>query len=120
MYRASLFSVVHIFSNPAHILSDKMCLISSETWSGTGFYADVKLKKKDEILDVHCIMTNYHVFLQNIQYGEDMVAVFHHEGTEKEPFELPLVPFNLLAHSEVCTKYSPVACTSLQNFRGAG
>ena len=37
--------------------------------------------------------------------SNDMVAVFHQESDEKEVFELPLVPFILLAHSrtEVCS-----------------
>ncbi len=97
---------LHIFSNSAYnILSDKIYLIYSETWSCTGFYADVKLEKKDEILDFRCIMTNYHIFLETKQCCDDMVAVFHHEGTDKEAFELPLVPFKLLAHNKVCNKY---------------
>jgi hypothetical protein len=50
-------------------------------------------------------MTNYHVFLEKEKRGGDMIAVFHHESTEKEAFELPLVPFKLHAKSkgEVCT-----------------
>ncbi len=72
----------------------------------------MKLEKQDEILDVHCIMTNYDVFHKKKEGGYDMVAVFHRQGTEKEDFELPLVPFRILAHSEVCTKYSP-ACSGL-------
>ena len=32
--------------------------------------------------------------------GDDMVAVFHHESGGKEAFELPLVPFKLLAHQK--------------------
>ncbi len=71
----------------------------------------MKIKKQGEILDVRCIMTNYHQFLESKELGNetDVVAVFHHEGTEKEAFELPLVPLNILAHNEVCTKYSLVA-----------
>jgi hypothetical protein len=62
----------------------------------------VKWKKQDE---VHCIVTNYHVFREMKEHGDGMVAVFHHENTEKESFELSLVPVMLLAHSkeEVCT-----------------
>jgi hypothetical protein len=50
-------------------------------------------------------MTNYHVFLETKKRDDNMVAVFHHESTEKEAFELPLVPFELHAQSkgEVCT-----------------
>ena len=105
-------SIYYIFSNPTRILTDKIYFICSKTWSFTGFYVHVKLEKQNKILDVHCIMTNYGVFLQN-----DLVAVFHCPGTEKEAFELPLVSFRILAHSKVCTKYSPVACKWLQNLR---
>ena len=71
----------------------------------------MKIKKQDEILDVRCIMTNYHQFLESKELGNetDVVAVFHHEGTEKEAFELPLVAFRILAQNEVCTKHSLVA-----------
>ncbi len=79
----------------------KNYLISSKLWSGTGFYVEVKLKKPNKELDIHCIMTNYHVYLEMNKRGDDMVAVFHHESTEKEPFELPLVPFKLHAQNKV-------------------
>ncbi len=79
----------------------KFILISSETWSGTGFYADVK--KQGAILDVRCIITSYHGFLKKKKWADDMVAVFHQEGTDKQAFELQLVPFKFLAYSEVCT-----------------
>ena len=52
-------------------------------------------------------MTNYDVYLKKKEGDYDMVAVFHRQG--EETFELSLVPFRILAHSEVCTKYSPVA-----------
>ncbi len=88
------------------LITQNLC---SKTWSATGFYADVKFKKKDEILDVRCIMTNYHDFLESNEWPwgseTDIVAVFHREGTEKETFEIPLVPFIILAQNRVCTKY---------------
>ena len=74
------------------------------SWSGTGFYVNVKLKKNGKVNDVHCIMTNHHVYLEMIRRGDNMVAIFHYEDSEKKSFELPLVPFKLLARSsgEVC------------------
>ncbi len=83
----------------------------------------MKLKKQHEILAVRCIMTNYNNhFLETKELGNetDVVAVFHHQGTEKEAFELPLAPFRILAQNEVCTKYSLVACKWLQNLTGVG
>ena len=46
-------------------------------------------------------MTNYNDFLKKKERGDDMVAVFHHEGTEKEAFEVPFKPLVLLGHSVV-------------------
>ena len=82
----------------------------------------MKLKKQDEILDVRCIMTNYSRLLHSkyLYLKTGVVAVFRHEGTEKEAFELPLVPFIILAHNKVCTKYSLVACKWLQNLWAGG
>ena len=67
-------------------------------------------------------MTNYHHYLESKELCDetDVVAVFHHEGTEKEAFELPLVPFRILTQNEVCTKYSLVACKWLQNLGEGG
>ena len=50
---------------------------------------------------------NYHVFCQMKQHDDHVVAVFHHDGTEKEPCEIRLVPFALLARSkeEVCITF---------------
>ena len=59
----------------------------------------MKVKKENKVTDVHGIMTNYHAFLEMKRSG-DLVAVFNPESTGKESFELPLVPFQLLAHSE--------------------
>ena len=86
----------------------------SKQWSGTGFYVNVKLEKEGRKLDCHCIITTYDdIFLEMKRDSNDMVAVFYQESDEKEVFELPLVPFILLAHSrtEVCglaTKCLPV------------
>ena len=90
------------FLQSQNILPHKIYLISSKSWSATGFYANVKLKKHDKLFNVHCIMTNYHVFLEMKKRGDGMVAVFHHESTEKESNEFALEPFVLFAHSKVC------------------
>ena len=101
-----VFTNTHISKPNAHThthLQTKLILISSETWSGTGFYADLKVKKQGSILDVRCIITNYHGFLKKKKLADDMVAVFHQERTDKQAFELQLVPFKFLAYSKVCT-----------------
>ena len=63
--------------------------------------------KKDEVLNAYCIMTNYHVFVEKEKSGAQMVAMFHHDSTEKESFELLLEPFRLVASSrkEVWTSH---------------
>ena len=69
----------------------------SESWSGTGFYVNVKIKNQNKEWNVHGIMTNYHVFGEKETHGGEMAAVFHHEGKEKKPFKISLVPFILVA-----------------------
>ena len=70
-------------------------------WSGTGFYVNVKLKKQNKVLDVHAIMTNYHVYLEMKHHDTDMVAAFHYKVAGKRNSEIPLEPLKLFAHSEV-------------------
>ena len=72
-----------------------------KSWSGTGFYVNVKCKdKNDELLNAYCIMTNYHVFVEKEESGSQMVAMFHYDSSKKTPFKLLLEPFKLLASSE--------------------
>ncbi|XP_028405339.1 uncharacterized protein LOC114527834 [Dendronephthya gigantea] len=84
-------------------IRNAVCLLKSNTkdqsksWSASGFYVKVKLKGKE----IHCIMTNFHVFQKKQENSDDMVAVFNHESTEREPLELPLVPFTLFASNTV-------------------
>ncbi|XP_028405336.1 uncharacterized protein LOC114527833 isoform X2 [Dendronephthya gigantea] len=84
-------------------IRNAVCLLKSNTkdqsksWSASGFYVKVKLKKEE----IHCIMTNFHVFQKKQENSDDMVAVFHHESTESESLELLLVPFRLFASSMV-------------------
>jgi hypothetical protein len=79
-----------------------LCLICSKSWSGTGFYVNIKLKQKNvgNLVNVGCIMTNYHVYAEMEESGDGMTAIFNHESTEKEAFEVPLVPFKLIARSK--------------------
>ena len=94
-----------------HVITFRICFscllifqpfqILSMLWSGTGFYVNVKLKEQKKVLDVHAIMTNYHVYLEMKQYDTDMVAVFHYEDAGKSSSEIPLAPLKLFAHSEV-------------------
>ena len=70
-------------------------------WSGYGFYSNVQLKTQGKTLDMNCIFTIFDdIFLEVDEHGNDMVAVFHHESDKKDAFELPLVPFKLLAHGK--------------------
>ena len=71
-------------------------IVYSDSWRGTGFYVNVKLKEKY----IGCIMTNYHVYFEMKKSNDGMVAVFYYE-MQKDAFELPLVPFKLLAQSKV-------------------
>ena len=74
----------------------------SKQWSGYGFYANVKTIKQSKILDINCIITTYDIFLMMEKHlSDDVVAVFHCESDWKDAFELPLVPFKLLAHSKI-------------------
>ena len=61
----------------------------------------VKLRGKE----IHCIMTNFHVFQKKQENSDDMVAVFNHETTEIESLELLLVPFKLFASNKVGAVY---------------
>lgn len=70
-------------------------------WSGTGFYVNVKLNKQAKVIDVHAIMTNYHVYLEMKQHDTDMVAVFHYEDAGKRSSEISLAPVELFARSAV-------------------
>ena len=45
-------------------------------------------------------MTNYHVFDEKEKSGAQMVAMFHHDSTEKKPFEILLEPLQLVARSK--------------------
>ena len=95
----------HVSIEELDNLRDAVCLLKwqskdkSKQWSGYGFYANVKTKKQGTTLDINCIITIYDdIFLEMEEHGSDMVAVFHRESDKKEAFDLPLVPFNLLAH----------------------
>ena len=81
-------------------IRNAVCLLKSSnpsnSWRGTGFYVNVKLKEKI----IGCIMTNYHVYCEMKKSNDGMAAVFCYEKTEKDAFELPLVPFKLLAQSK--------------------
>ena len=81
-------------------IRNAVCLLKSSnpsnSWRGTGFYVNVNLKKKN----IGCIMTNYHVYCEMEKSSDGMVAVFYYEKAEKDAFELPLVPFKLLAQSK--------------------
>ena len=86
------------------VLSNVVSFCFSKSWSGTGFFVNVKFNKKNEVVDAYCIMTNHHVYLAQKNTGAGMVAVFHHDSTEKESYEILLEPFKIFAHSkgEVC------------------
>ena len=46
------------------------------------------------------------------EHGVDMVAVFHHESGGKRVFELPLVPFKLLARKKRWVCILATKCSS--------